>query len=156
MVDLLDDPGGAGDGDFLAGRGWHHDGAKLGGVASDGILLVLLEHGVELERIGHALAGKPHDEATVLGALHVVDFDEVGEEGAEVLGAHAIEDREVKDALCKLGGRELTLACERGDGLVVEQTVGKAVEARRFHPAFLSIQLHEGNALEELPGDGLW
>ena len=37
-----------------------------------------------------------------------------------------------------------------------QEAVGEAVEARRLDPALLEVELDEGDALEQLPRDGLW
>ena len=124
VVHLLHDPGGAGDGDLLAWWGRLHHGAQLGGVAAYRVLLVLLEHGVELERVGDALARQAHDEAARLRLLDLIRLEEVVQKDAEVVPRDAVEDREVEHALGKPCRRELALAGKRGDGLVVEQTVG--------------------------------
>ena len=66
-----------------------------------------------------------------------------------------MKHREVEHARGKLGRGEFALAGERGDGLVVEQAVGQAVEPRRLYPALLAVKLDECDSLEQLPGNGL-
>ena len=80
---------------------------------------------------------------------------EVTQQHAEVVGAYAVEGREREHARGQLRGRELALGGQDGQGLVAEQAVGQAVQARGFHPVLLAVELHEGNALQELPGKGL-
>ena len=54
----------------------------------------------------------------------------------------------------EFGRRHLAPTGEGCHGLVVEQTVGQAVEARWLDPAILEVELYECDALQELPGDG--
>ena len=77
MVDLLDEPGGAGDGEFFAHGRRQHDGAELLGLVADGVLFVFLEDAVEAVAVDDALARDADDESTLLGKLDVVDVDEV-------------------------------------------------------------------------------
>ena len=77
VVDLLDEPGGAGDGELLAHGRRQHDGAELLGLVADGVLFVFLEDAVEAVAVDDALARDADDETTLLGKLDVVDVDEV-------------------------------------------------------------------------------
>ena len=72
VVDLLHDPYVPGDGDLLARGRRRHKGADLLRLAAHGVLDVLLEDGVELVVVGHALAREAHDEAARLRLLDVV------------------------------------------------------------------------------------
>ena len=155
MVDFLDDPHVARDGYLLAGRGRGHEGADLLRVAADGVLDVFLEDGVELVVVGHALAREAHDEAARLRSLDVVVGKKEAQELTEVVCAHAAEHGEREHARGELRGRELAFRGEDGERLVTQQAVRQAVQARRLDPALLAVELHEGDALQELPGDGL-
>ena len=66
-----------------------------------------------------------------------------------------MEGREREHARGQLWGRELALGGQNGQGLVAEQAVGQAVQVCGLHPVLLAVELHEGNALHELPGKGL-
>ena len=93
-------------------------------LAPYGELFVLLEHRVELERVGDALTRESHDEAARLGLLDLLRLEEVAQEHAEVVGGDAVEVGEREHAGGELRRRELPARGERGHGLVVEQAVG--------------------------------
>ena len=155
MVDLLHEPDVSRDGDLLAWRRRGAKGADLLRVAADGVLHALLEDGIELVIVCDSLAGKAHDEAAGLRGLHVVVCQEVAQQHTEVVRAYAVEGCERENARGQLGRRELALGGQDGKGLVAEQAVGQAVQARGLNPMLLAVELNEGNALQELPGEGL-
>ena len=154
-VHFLDNPAVSGDGDALTGRWRIDDCAQLGRLAADGELLVFLEHGVELKVVNDAFAREAHNEPTALGDLDMVDFDEVAQQHAIVIGRDSMEITEREYALGKLCRREFAGAGKRRHGLVIEQTVGESIELRRLDPLFLAIELYERDALQELPRNGL-
>ena len=139
VVNLLHHPHGAGDGYALAHGGRLHDGPQLLRLAAHGEFLVLREHRVKAEVVGHPLAREPHDEPARLGPLDVVDVQQVSQQHPVVVGAHAVERRQREHAPRELGGREFAGRGERGHGLVVQQAVGEAVQARGLHPAVLQV-----------------
>ena len=147
--------GGAHSVPISVGRGRGAQRADLGGVAAHGVLHVLLEDGVELVGARHALAREAHDEAATLGLLDEVVSQQVAQELAEVVGAHAVEVGEREHAARELRGGEFPLGGENRERLVAEQAVRKAIEARRLHPTLLAVELDEGYALQQLPGHGL-
>ena len=77
VVDLLDNPHMAGDGNLLARRRRLHNRTEFHRLAAAGVLLVVLERRIELIGTRDALAGEAHDESTLVGALDVVDVDEM-------------------------------------------------------------------------------
>ena len=154
VVDLLHKPDVSRDGDLLAWWGRGAEGADLLRVAADGVLHALLEDGIELVIVCDPLAGEAHDEAASLRGLHVVMRQEVTQQHTKVVGAYAVEGREREHARGQLWGRELALGGQNGQGLVAEQAVGQAVQACGLHPVLLAVELHEGNALQELPREG--
>ena len=156
VVDLLHDPHVPGNGDLLARGRRRHEGADLLRLAAHGVLDVLLEDGVELVVVGHALAGEAHDEAASLRLLDVILREHITQKLAEVVDAHAVEVREREHARGELRGRKLAFAGKNRQRLVAKQAVRQAVQARRLDPVLLSVELHEGDALQQLPRDGLW
>ena len=152
-VHFLDNPAVSGDSDALTGRWGIDNRAQLGRFAANGKFLVFLEHGVELKVVDDALAREAHDEPAALGDLDVVDLNEVAQQHAVVIGGDAVEIAEREHALGKLGRCELAGAGERRHGLVIEQAVGEPIELGRLDPLFLAIELHERDALQELPGN---
>ena len=66
-----------------------------------------------------------------------------------------MEVAECEHALGKFGRRELAGAGERRHSLVIEQAVGESIELGRLDPLFLAIELHERDALQELPRNRL-
>ena len=155
VVDLLDNPHMAGDGNLLAGRRRLHNRAELHGLAAAGVLLVVLERRIELVGARDALAGETHDETALIGALDVVDVHEVAQEHPIVVGRDVVEARQVEHLVGELSGTHLAARGKRGHGLVIEQAEGHAPRARRLDPAFLQVHLHKGDALHKLPGDAL-
>ena len=145
----------SGDGDTLTGRWRVDDRAQFGRLAPDGELLVFLEHGVELKVVNDALAREAHYEPTALGDLDMVDLNEVAQQHAIVIGRDAMEIAECEYALGKLCRREFAGAGKRRHSLVVEQAVGESIELGGLNPFFLAIELHERDALQELPRNGL-
>ena len=143
------------DGDALACRGRVHDRTEFGRFAAHRVLLVLLEHGVELERVGGALARDSHDEAAALRLLDLVGLEQMMQQAAQVVGAHAVEVREREHALRELGGHELAARGKRRHHLMIEQAVGQAVKLWGLHPTLFAVELYERDALQELPRDGL-
>ena len=77
VVDLLDEPGGTGNGELLAHGWWQYDGAELLGLVANGVLLILLEDAVEAVAVDDAFARNADDEAALFGELDMVGFDEV-------------------------------------------------------------------------------
>ena len=155
VVDVVDHPDVAGDGELLPHRRRHDDRSQLLALGANGVLLALDEDAVEAVVVGHALAREAHDEATGLGALDVLVLDEVAKQRPVVVLADVGEGRQREDAASQLGGRELPLGGERRHGLVVEQAVAQAARVGRLDPAVLDVELDERDALEKLPGDGL-
>ncbi len=155
VVDLLDHPYVTCQRDTLPGRRGHHDGAELLGLAAYGVLLVFLEHRIELERVREALAGQPHDKAAALGSLDVVGLDEVAQQRAKIVERDAPERAEGEHAFGQARRRQLAAARQRRHRLMVEQAVGQPVGVRRLNPAFLEVKLDEGDTLEKLPRDAL-
>ena len=154
-VHFLDNPAVSGDGDALTGRRRVDDRAQFGRLATNGELLVFLEYGVELKVVNDALARETHDESAALGDLDMVDLNEVTQQYAIVIGRDAMEIAECEHALGKLCRRELAGAGKRRHSLVVEQAVGESIELGRLDPLFLTIELYERDALQELPRNGL-
>ena len=118
-------------------------------------LLVLLEHGVELEGVRDALPGEPHDEAAALGELDMVRLDQMAQKDAQVVGGDPVEVGQGEHPSGEFGGGELAAAGEGRHHLVVEQAVGEPVEPGRLDPLVLAVQLHERDALQQLPRYGL-
>ena len=155
VVDLLDDPHMAGDGDLLARWRRLHNRAELHGLAAAGVLLVVLERRVELVGARDALASEAHDETTLVGALDVVDIHEVAKEHPIVVGRDVVEARQIEHLVGQLSGTHLATRGKRRHGLVIEQAERHASRARRLDPAFLQVHLHKGDALHKLPGNTL-
>ena len=86
----------------------------------------------------------------------MVYLKQVSQHQLVVLHAHPMEGGEREHLAGQLRGGELAVAGQHRHGLVVEQAVGQAVELRRLHPALLQVELHQGDGLQQLPGDGLW
>ena len=155
IVHLLHLPDVTRDGDLA-----HHgrrldDGAKFFGIAADGVFLILTEDGVELIVVDDTLASQTDKESTAVGALDVVDLEQVEEQGAEVVLRNIAEGRQRQDTRSQLGRQHLATRRQRGHRLMIEQTVGQSAFVRRLDPAILQIELHHSNALEQLPGDRL-
>ena len=74
---------------------------------------------------------------------------------AVVVGRHAVEWAQREHARRELGRAHLPARGQRGHGLVVEQAEGQTVQTWWLDPAFLQVELDQGDALQELPGDGL-
>ena len=72
------------------------DGAQLAGLASHRILLILLEHRVEAEGIGHPLSREADDKASPLGAGYLVCFYQVPEKDPVVILTDLPERSEVQ------------------------------------------------------------
>ena len=79
------------------------DGAKFLGIAADGIFLILTEDGVELIVVDDTLASQTDKEPTAVGALDVVDLEQVEEQGAEVVLRNIAEGRQRQDTRSQLG-----------------------------------------------------
>ena len=155
IVHLLHLPDVSGDGNLA-----HHgrrldDGAKFFGIAADGVFLILTEDGVELIVVDDTLASQTDKESTAVGALDVVDLEQVEEQGAEVVLRNIAEGRQRQDTRSQLGRQHLATRRQRGHRLMIEQTVGQSAFVRRLDPAILQIELHHSNALEQLPRDRL-
>ena len=86
VIHLVDHPHVPRDGDLLTRRRRHHDRADLLRIRPHRVLLVLLEHGVELKIVDDALAREAHDESAALGDLDMVDLNEVTQQHAIVIG----------------------------------------------------------------------
>ena len=44
---------------------------------------------------------------------------------------------------------------QRAHGLVIEEAVGQTVQARRLHKALFNVELHQSDALDQIPGDAV-
>ena len=85
----------------------------------------------------------------------MVDLEQVEEQGAEVVLRNIAEGRQRQDTRSQLGRQHLATRRQRGHRLMIEQTVGQSAFVRRLDPPILQIELHNSNALEQLPGDRL-
>ena len=155
VVDLLDNPHMAGDGNLLTRGRRLHNRAQLHGLTAAGVLLVVLERRIELVGARDALAGETHDETAFVGALDVVDVHEMTQEHPIVVGRDVVEARQIEHLVGQLSGTHLAARGKRRHGLVIEQAERHTSRARRLDPAFLQVHLHKGDALHELPGDAL-
>ena len=155
VVDLLDDPDPAGDGDLVPDRRRLDDGAQLLGTGPDGVLDVLLEDRVELVVVDDPLPGQAHDQAPVLRQVDVVDLQQVAQEQAVVILGDPVKTGQGQDPGGQLGGGHLAAGGQGAHGLVVEQAVGQALRPGRLHKPLLDIELDQGNALDQEPGDHL-
>ena len=107
VVNLLDNPHMASDGNLLARWRRLHNRAELHGLAAAGVLLVVLERRIELVGARDALTGEAHDETALVGALDVVDVHEVTKEHPIVVGRDVVEARQVEHLVGQLGGTHL-------------------------------------------------
>ena len=155
VVDLLDHPYVACQGDALAHGRRLDDRAEFLRITADGILLILLEDRVELEIVDDPLACEADDEPARLGALDLVAVEQVTQQHAIVVEAHAVDRGERKHALSQRSRRELARRSKGAHGLMVQEAEGQPVEPRRFDPVFFPVKLDQRNGLEEFPGNGL-
>ena len=153
VVHLLHHPDTARDGDFIPHGRRLDNGAQLLGAGPDRVLHVLLEHGVELVVVHNALPCKAHHQAAVFRAVDVVVFQQVAEQDAVVLLGDAVEAGQGQYPAGQLPGGHLPAGGQGAHGLVVQQAVGQTAGAGRLHKALLDVQLHQGDALYQPPGN---
>ena len=146
----------ASNGDLLPRRRRRHHGPQLLGIAAHGVLLVLLEHPVELKGAGNPLPSEPHNQPALLRPLEMVRIQQMGQQHLVVLLADPVKIRQGQHLSRQAGRRHFPVGLEYAHGLMVQQTVGQPVQPGRFHPLFFQIQLHQRNGLEQLPGNGGW
>ena len=153
VIHLVHRPDTAGDGDLVAhGRGLDN-GAQLLRACPDSVFDVLLKHGVEFVAVDDSLPGEAQDQSAVLRAADVIGLNQVAQQQPEVILGDAMKAAQGQNPGSQLRWRHLSAGCQGAHGLVIEQAVGKAVHARRLHEALLRVELHQRNALEQIPGD---
>ena len=153
MIHLFHDPDSSRDGDLIPhGRGLY-DGAEFLGIGPHGILHVLLKDGVELVVVHNPLPRKPHDQTAVFRPADVVDLQQMLKQQAVVLLRNPVEAGERQHPGRQFSGRHLSAGGQGAHGLMVEQAVGEPLRPRRFDEALFDVELHQCDALDQVPGD---
>ena len=141
-------------GQLLPHRGRRDHRTQLLGLAADGVFLAFLEHAVELEGVDDPFPCQPYDQAALLRLLNVVCGDEMPEQHPVVLLRDPVEVMQPQHPVGQRPGGQLAAGGQGGHGLMIQEAKGKPVQPGRLHPPLLQIQLHQGNALQKLPGNG--
>ena len=141
-------------GQLLPHRGRRNHRTQLLRLAADGVFLAFLKHAVELEGIDDPLPRQPHDQAALFCLLNVVCGDEVPEQHPVVLLGDSVEIVQPQHPVGQRPGGQLAAGGQGGHGLMVQKAERQPVQPGRLHPPLLQIQLHQGNALQKLPGNG--
>ena len=94
--------------------------------------------------------------AAVLRAGDMVGLYQVQQQCAEVILVYPAEYRQSKYARSKLRRGHLTAGCKGAHGLVIQQGKWQPVGLGRLYEALLDIQLHQCDALYQIPGYHFW
>ena len=85
----------------------------------------------------------------------MVGLEQMTQQHTEVVLCDIAEIAQRQHARCQFGWHHLTIGSQCGHGLMIKQAVGQTASARRLHPFLFQIELHQGDALQQLPGYGL-
>ena len=109
------------------------------GFAADGVVVVVLEHGVKLERIRQPFAAQTEDQLPLLRHLEPVVVDHREHEGLVVVLFDVPERRQMEHPFGKGGGRERTGGGKDGERLLKEEAQRHFPDMRRLNEALLNV-----------------
>ena len=153
MVDFLHHPDASGDGDLVADRRRLDDRSQFFRSGADRVLDILLKNGVEFIAVHDPLAGDADDQTAVFGAVDVIGLQQMPQKYFIILLRDPVKAGEREHPRSQFRRRHLAAGGERAHGLVIKQAVGQPFRARRFDKPFLDIQLHQRDALYQIPRD---
>ena len=154
-INLLYHPNATGNSNLVVDWWRFDNGAKFLRLTAHRVFLILLKHRIELEVVHLTLSRNAYDESAPLGALYMVGLEQMTQQHTEVVLCDIAEIAQRQHARCQFGWHHLTIGSQCGHGLMIKQAVGQTASARRLHPFLFQIELHQGDALQQLPGYGL-
>ena len=151
VIDLLDHPDASRDRNLLSCGRRLDDRAELLAAGAHGVFEILLKDGVEFIVVDDPLACDAEDQAAVLGAVDVVGLQQIAKQNAVIVLCDTVKDRQGQHARGKLRGGHLAAGREGAHGLVIQQAERQLFRPRRLDKALLDIELHQRDALNQIP-----
>ena len=134
------------------GRG---DRADLFAFVLDGIVLAILEDGVEFKAFCQLFAAQTEDQTFVFRHFHVIVFDHGDEKLAVILFIDVGEGGKRENLFGKALGRIFARGGKNAERLLEHKAQGHFLDGRRLYESFFDIELDDGNAADQLPRNEL-
>ena len=120
-----------------------------------GIFDIFLKDRVKLVIIDDTLSFQADDEPAVLGLVDMADLDQMPQQDPIIILRDQMKAGQRQDARGQLCRRHLSAGSQRAHRLMIQQAVRQALCARRLYEPLLDVQLHQRDALDQIPGDEL-
>ena len=153
VVHLVHDPHSPGNGDLVPCRRRLHNGAQLFRAGAHGILDIFLKHRVKFIIVYNPLSGQAQDQAAVFCTADMVRLQQMTEQHPVILLGDPVKAGQGQHPGSQLPRGHFPAGGQGAHGLMVQKAVGQPLCPGRLHKSFLHIQLHQRNALNQIPGD---
>ena len=153
MIHFIDGPDTTGNGNLVTDWRRFDNGSQLLGIRAYRIFYILLEDSIELIVIYNTLTGKTRDQTSGFRPVNMICCDQMPQQDAVIILTDRFETVQCQHSGRQFSRRHFTVGRKRAHCLMIQKTVRVTSGAWGFYKPLFQIQLYQGDALDQIPGN---